>query len=589
MFLKQSISNGKIYLSFVQGYRADGKVKQKTIEKIGYLQDLQKIYADPVAHFKAVAKERNNTAMPRSIEISLTHRMEGTTSARKNLGYAIIKRIYSLLEIPQFLQNKQKHLPVAYNLNSIFSLLVFNRFLFPSSKKKAFDQRDVFFESRTFSLDDLYRSLDLFSQYALPLQQHLHQKVRECIGCNNTIGYYDVTNYYFEIPYNDEDTYDDHGNLVKKGLRKKGPSKEHRPDPIVQMGLLMDANGIPMAFQIFSGGESEKTSLRPLLRRVKHDYGMERIITVADRGLNTSDNIALLAGINNDDSQGHDGYVYGQSILSADKEFKDWVLNHDGYLHTRETDKNGETVIFTHKSRIYAKSVQLADRRGNRRLKLNIYQKQMVYYSSKYAQKQKKERELVLAKARDLIANPGKYTRATCVGAAGYINNIRFVKETGEITNGTQLSLNLEKIAQEEQYDGYYAIVTSEKHLSDTAMRNIYKGLWEIEESFRVIKSEFKARPIYLTREAHIHAHFLICFVSLLILRILEYQLHKQYPVTQIRDSLLRYGCSYLDQNYYVFDYRDEILQRMESLLDMDLSHKIMSISEIKKLLQYSP
>ena len=588
MYLKKTPTNGRIYLSFVQGYRSNGKVKSKTIEKIGYLDDMQKLYDDPIAHFTAVAKERNSVnSSERSIEVALNHRLENNTSTRKNLGYAVAKRIYSFLGINKFLQNKQNQLNIDYNLNSIFSLLIYNRFLFPSSKKKPFDNRDFFFESYDFSLDDLYRSLDYFSQYSEQLQKHLHEKVCENIGRDDKLGYYDVTNYYFEIPYNDEDKYDDQGVLLKKGFRKKGPSKEHRPDPIVQMGLLMDSNGVPMAFNTFSGGESEKTSLIPIIRRVKKDYGIERIITVADRGLNTSDNTAFLAGINDDYSKGHDGYVYGQSILSGDKEFKAWVLKQDAYIRTREIDKNGEEIIFTHKSRLYAKPIRLENSQGKRNLKMNIYQKQMVYYSAKYAEKQKKERELVLLKAKDLISSPGKYTRATSFGAAGYINNIKFVKETGQIPDGLSLSLNLDKIAEEEKYDGYYSIVTSEKNLSDVEIRNIYKGLWEIEESFKIIKSEFKARPVYLKLENHINAHFLICFVSLLILRVLECKLDKKYSVQQIRESLIRYSCSHLDQNFYLFDYRDEILQSLEAIFDLDFGNKIMSTSEIKKILQY--
>lgn len=588
MFLKKSVSNGRVFLSFVQGYRENGKVKHKTIEKIGYLDELEKVYDDPIAHFKSVAKERSlATPDERKLEISLTQRLADNASSRKNLGYAIPKRIYSLLGIHTFLQNKQKHLNIEYNLNSIFSLLVYNRFLFPCSKKRAFDRRDFFFESYDFSLDDLYRSLDYFARYSESIQKHLHEKVCEIIGRDGKLGYYDVTNYYFEIPYNDEDEYDDNGVLIKKGFRKKGPSKEHRPDPIVQMGLLMDSNGIPMAFNTFSGGDSEKTSLLPIIRRVKKDYGLKRIIAVADRGLNTSDNTAFLAGTNDDDCHGHDGYVYGQSVLAADKEFKAWVINPEGYIHSKEVDKNGEEVIFTHKSRIYAKTIQLENRQGKRSLKMTIYQKQMAYYSQKYAEKQKREREIVLKKARDLIANPGKYTRATSVGAAGYINNIKFVKETGEIPDGVKLSLKLEKIAEEEKYDGYYSIVTSEKELSDQEIRDIYRGLWEIEESFKIIKSEFKARPIYLRTENHINAHFLICFVALLILRVLEYKLHKKYPVKQIRESLIRYSCSHLDQNYYLFDYRDEILQSLERIFDLDLGNKIMTTAEIRKILQY--
>ena len=588
MFLKKSVSNGRVFLSLVQGYRENGKVKHKTIETIGYLDELEKVYDDPIAHFKSVAKERSlATPDERKLEVSLTQRLADNGSSRKNLGYAIPKRIYSLLGIHTFLQKKQKHLNIEYNLNSIFSLLVYNRFLFPSSKKKSFDRRDYFFESYDFSLDDLYRSLDYFARYSESIQKHLHEKVCEIIGRDGKLGYYDVTNYYFEIPYNDEDEYDDNGVLIKKGFRKKGPSKEHRPDPIVQMGLLMDSNGIPMAFNTFSGGDSEKTSLLPIIRRVKKDYGLKRIIAVADRGLNTSDNTAFLAGTNDDDCHGHDGYVYGQSVLAADKEFKAWVINPEGYIHSKEVDKNGEGVIFTHKSRIYAKTIQLENRQGKRSLKMTIYQKQMAYYSQKYAEKQKREREIVLKKARDLIANPRKYTRATSVGAAGYINNIKFVKETGEIPDGVKLSLKLEKIAEEEKYDGYYSIVTSEKELSDQEIRDIYRGLWEIEESFKIIKSEFKARPVYLRTENHINAHFLICFVALLILRVLEYKLHKKYPVKQIRESLIRYSCSHLDQNYYLFDYRDEILQSLERIFDLDLGNKIMTTAEIKKILQY--
>ena len=589
MFIKQSVSNGRTFLSFVQGYRIDGKVKHKTVEKIGYLDELQKEYDDPIAHFKSLAKGRSlSEAVERTIEIDITKRLPDNTSSRKNLGYAIPKYIYSLLGIHTFLQNKQKHLNIEYNLNSIFSLLIYNRFLFPSSKKRAFDNRDTFFESYDFTLDDLYRSLDYFARYSEPIQKHLHEKVCETIGRDGKLGYYDVTNYYFEIPYNDEDEYDDNGELIKKGFRKKGPSKEHRPDPIIQMGLLMDSNGIPMAFDIFSGGESEKTSLLPIIRRVKRDFSMERIIVVADRGLNTSDNTAFLAGKNDDDSCNNDGYVYGQSVLSADKKFKVWVLDSDGYVHSKEIDKNGEEVMFIHKSRIYAKTIQLENSQGKRSLKMNIYQKQMVYYSKKYTEKQKKERALVLAKARDLIANPGKYTRATSVGAAGYIKNIKFIKETGEIPNGLELSLNLRKIEEEEKYDGYYSIVTSEKHLSDKELRDIYKGLWEIEESFKIIKSEFKARPVYLKTENHIKAHFLICFVSLIIMRVLECKLERKHTVKQIRESLINYSCSYLDQNYYLFDYRDDVIKTMEDTFKLDLGKKIMTTAEIKKILQYT-
>jgi len=588
LYLKKSKSNGKYYLSFIQGYRHNGKVKQKTIEKLGYLEDLKKEYADPVTHFKQIAKERTNAeSSQKTLEVNLLAKLPDKAALRKNLGYAVPKAVLAKLALKEFFQKKQRTLDVEYNLNSIFSLLTFNRFLFPSSKKGAFESKDSMFESFDFSLFDVYRALDLFAKYSNEIQQHLHSKVCELIGRGNQLGYYDVTNYYFEISYEDEDEHDENGNVTKKGQKKRGPSKEHRKDPIIQMGLLMDSNGIPMAFNLFSGGESEKTSLLPTIRRVKREYSLGRIIVVADRGLNTSDNTAFLSGKNHDDMKNNDGYVYGQSIAGADKQFKAWVLNSDGYLTDKEEDSDGSTIFFKHKSRIYAKKIQLKGSDGKRGQTMEIYQKQMVYYSDKYARKQKIDREKAVAKAKELIANPGKYSKATSVGAAGYVNNIKFLKETGEIPDGLLLSLNEEKIQEEAKYDGYYSIVTSEKHLSDKEIRAIYKGLWEIEESFKIIKSEFKARPVHVKTDEHVEAHFLICFVALVIMRVLEKMLGKKHTVKQIRNSLINYSCSYLEQNYYLFDYRDEVLNTMESVFGFDFSKKIMPLSEIKNILQY--
>ena len=588
MYLKKSMSNGKSYLSFVQGYRQDGKVKQKTIEKLGYLEDLEKLYSDPIAHFKRIAEERSKGKVPqKTLELNLLAKLPDQAALRKNLGYAVPKSVYSVLGLREYFQKKQRHLKVDYNLNSIFSLLIFNRFLFPSSKKNAFETKDSFFESFDFALADLYRALDYFAVYSNEIQRHLHSQVCELIGRDNQLGYYDVTNYYFEIPYEDEDEYAEDGSMIKKGQKKRGPSKEHRKDPIIQMGLLMDSRGIPMAFNTFSGGESEKLSLLPTIRRVKKDFTLERIIVVADRGLNTSDNTTFLSGRNHDDMDGNDGYVYGQSVLGADKEFKEWVLNQGDYITDKEEEQDGNTVFFKHKSRIYAKKIQLKGTDGKRGKRMEIYQKQMVYYSDKYARKQKKDRDRAIAKAKELITNPGKYTRATSIGAAGYVNNIKFSKETGEIPDGLVLSLNEAKIQQEEKYDGYYSIVTSEKHLSDKEIRDIYKGLWEIEESFKIIKSEFKARPVYVKKDEHVEAHFLVCFVTLVIMRVLEQMLNKKHTVKQIRNSLISYSCSYLEQNYYLFDYRDDVIKSFESLFGFDLSKKIMSQAEIKKILQY--
>lgn len=587
MYLKKSFNKkrNKTQLSFVQGYRIDGKVKHKVIKNLGYLEDYLDQFEDPIAHFQQIAKEWNaDQETLDTIEVSLSEKLPDQCFNRKNLGYAIIKLIYSKLQIREFFQNKQRQLPVEYNLNSVFSLLTFNRFLFPSSKKNAYETKDRFFDSFNFSLDDVYRALGYFNRYSQELQKHLHDRVSSLVGRNSEKAYYDVTNYYFEIPYEDEDSPD----MERTVKRKKGPSKEHRKDPIIQMGLLMDSNGIPMAFHTFSGNESEKTNMLPAIQRVKKDYEIGRIIVIADRGLNTSDNTSILSGPNASDEKNNDGYVYGQSIRGADTEFKRWVLEQDGYITTMEKNKDGEEIPFKHKSRLYAKEITKNDSNGVRRLKMTIYQKQLVYYSEKYAKKQKYEREKAVAKAMDLVKNPANYTKATSQGCTAYINHISFSKDTGEIANGKELSINEEKIAEEALYDGYYSIVTSEKELSDKEIRDIYKGLWEIEESFKIIKSEFKTRPVFVSTEDHIQAHFLICFVTLVIMRVLEQLIGKCHSVRQIRDSLVNYSCSYLDQNYYLFDYRDDVILTMEKAFGLDLSKKIMPLSEIKRISRYT-
>lgn len=590
MYLKKSFNKktGKTQLSFVQGYRINGVVKHKVIENLGFLEDWLDQYDDPVAHFKAIAQERNNAPnIPKTIEVNLNTVLEKDSTNRKNLGYAVPKAVYDTLGLYDFFRYKQRFINAEFDLNSIFSLLVYNRFLFPSSKKHAYETKDIFFDSFHFELEDVYRALDYFESYSTEIQNLLALKTKELFGRDPHLGYWDVTNYYFEIPYEDEDEFDDDGNMVKKGQKKRGPSKEHRKDPIVQMGLLMDSNGIPMSFNTFSGGESEKTNMLPAIRRAQKDLGIERIIVVADRGLNTSDNTALLSGKNHDDMKNNDGYVYGQSVHGADAKFKEWVLDQSDYITDPETDKEGNTVFFKHKSRIYAKKVTLKNQNGKRNASYEIYQKQMVYYSEKYAKKQKKDRERTLEKARSLIADPSQYTRATSYGAAGYVKNIKFSKSTGEIVDGTSLELDTEKIAEEEKYDGYYSIVTSEKELSDSEIRNIYRGLWEIEESFKIIKSEFKARPVFVKTEEHVDAHFLICYVTLVIMRVIEHLLEEKYTTKQIRNALCNYSCSYLDQNYYLFDYRNEVLDAFGKMYGWDLTQKYMSLSTIKNILHH--
>lgn len=281
-----------------------------------------------------------------------------------------------------------------------------------------------------------------------------------------------VPNYYFEIEYDDQDIRDENGKIIKKGIRKRDPEKNHRPNPIVEMGLLLDKSGFPISYNIFPGNTSEKETIVPEIQKIKRRHNIDKVIVVADRGLNCSDNMIKTASLDLD-KKNRDGYIYGQSIRGADKEFKDWVLK-DDYIVDKIIDEDNNEIIFKHKSRIYPKKMYVTrddkglTKNGNKKKQtVTIDQKQMVYYSQKYADKQKRDRLMVIEKAKDLIKNPGAYTRATSYGAAGYINDIKFDKETGQISTVSSLSLNEDKIKEEEKFDGYYSIVTSEENLSD--------------------------------------------------------------------------------------------------------------------------
>ena len=610
VFLKvANYKNGKTFLSIVSGYRDENKkVKQKVIQKLGYLDDLKNKYNDPISHFKQVAKELNSKDVfniPNNLNKDEDLKID--ENELKNLGYVFLKKIYEELNLKQFFNDKQKNLKINYNLNNIFSLLVFSRILFPGSKKETFEKRNRFFEPfDNFDLEDIYRSLDHFTLYKDEIETLLWNCTKDIYNRDTSHTYYDCTNYYFEINYNDTDLVDEEGNILEKNYRKRGPEKNHRPDPIIEMGLLMDSNNIPLAYDLFPGNESEKLSLRPIHKRVKNKFNLNRTIVVADRGLNTSDNIYFLAGDNRKTKL--DGYIYGQSVRGADEEFKKWVLDQNDYIEEVAVDKNGEPEtfrqmifegnklkgykkskdIFKHKSRIYPKEITVTVNKENKKKqKVKIDQKQMVYYSQKYADKQKRDRNQMIERARDLINNPKKYTRVSAGGAAGYVNNIKFVKSTGEIAEGLSLTLNLDKIQEEEKYDGYYSIVTSELNMSDHELRKRYRGLSKIEESFKITKTELNTRPVYVWTKEHIESHFLTCFVSLVILRLLEQKTQNKYSMHELIEAMKKFGCINEFTNVYMLFNNSEIIQELNTLNNIELTKKRLEKSKIKKFLNY--
>lgn len=603
MYLRKIKRPKGIYLAIQESYY-DSSSKQsrtRTIQSLGYLESLKSEYDDPIAFFTQKAlemTEQKNAEKSFSIKITSHAKMNTDTDDVHNVGYSVLKELYKRLELDKFWNWKTRNLSIEFSVDQIFRLLVFSRILRPASKKGTFDGRSFYFEDfGDFSLDDVYHALDIICDNNEALQKWIYDRSSSICSRDMSVAYFDCTNYYFDIGRSDMDTLDDNGTPVDKDgnpvaakYRKRGPEKNHRPDPIVEMGLLMDRNGIPLAFDLFPGNESEKVHMRPIINRIKNEFSDGRIIFVADRGLNTSDNIYYLNGDNKGDHNQRDGYVYGQSIRGADAEFKKWVIA-DGYRVDKVINDDGEEVSFKHKSRIHPKvlhvNVTKPGRKKPSKKTVSIDQKQMVYYSEKYAKKQKADRDVMIQRAKDMIQHPKKYDKVTSAGSASYVLNIVFDKNTGEIDTGKLLELDVKKIEEEMKYDGYYAIVTSELNMSDTEMREIYRGLIRIEDTFKISKTEFNSRPVFVRTNDHIDAHFSTCFTSLVLIRLLQAKLENKYPVGKIITSLKNYCCVPLDTNNYQFTYYDDIIEACGNAFNMKLDNKYRTRQQIQRLLRY--
>lgn len=510
----KGVSRLYIYETYYDKDSATGKgrVRSKILESLGRLDELRKIYDNPVAHFKTVCEQRtaqNREIRKQSIHIDLDAKISAGEDNLKNIGYGILKALYKELELDKFWNWKTRNLSIDYSIDKIFRLLVFSRILYPGSKKKAYDMRNIFFEGfHGFCLDDVYYSLDVIARNQEALQKWIFDHSGKISEHDLSVAYFDCTNYYFDISRPDVDTLNDDGKPI-------------------------DKNGIPMAYDLFPGNESEKVHMRPIINRLKKDYSNTRTIFVADRGLNTSDNIYWMNGSNKEDGNQRDGYVYGQSVRGADAEFKAWVIG-EGYIIDKVKDDAGKEITFKHKSRIYPKE-------------LHVH-----------------------------VTKPGskKTSKKTVRVDQKHVKNISFDKATGEILEEKVLELDEGKIREQELYDGYYSIVTSELNMSDFELRDIYRGLIHIEDTFKVSKSDFKSRPVYVSTSDHIDAHFSTCFTALVLIRLLQAKLGNKYPVGMILDSLRKYNCTKIDTGLYQLLYFDEILKDCGDTFKIELNNK---------------
>lgn len=568
MYLQKSYNKktGRTHLSIVHKYRDKDdpkKIRSKTVKSIGYADQFEDIYENPIAHFTQVAKEMDAERLKDAADYVLTipknEKLASGTDTLQNFGYAALSKIYHELDIDLFINNHQRDNNAEYNANTIMKMLVYSRILYPGSKKNSYENRNRFFENTDYSLDDVYRCLTFLDKEKEELKKWLNDRVKRKYGRDTSLVYYDVTNYYFE-----SDDFD--------GFKMKGVSKEHRPNPIVQMGLFMDNKGLPVTYKLFPGNTNDCLTFRPNLKQIKADFGLGRVITVADKAMCTGDNIWYTLT-----TPSHDGYVFSMSVRGATEEIKEYVLDQKGYISKGED--------FKFKSRLEPREIQVSMSSG-KKVKKTVDEKQVVFYSEKYARRAREARRRAVEKANDLIAHPGKYKSSNSHGASKYVEKLAYDKKTGEILeNDSLLNLNEDLIKEEEKYDGYYLLVTSEMDKTDGEIIDMYRGLWKIEESFKLTKSELEARPVYLSTEEHIQAHFLTCFVSLLILRIIEMKLERRHDPVKIVESLRSCTCALAAQNIYLFHYFDDVLKDIGQLMDIDFSTKALSLKEIKKIL----
>lgn len=554
--------SGRVRLSIYESYW-NGGPKNRKVKALGFVDELEAEHTDPIAWGKEVAKQmtEKKKALEQtvSIEIHPQQKIAINGENRKNIGCVAALSQYCALGISQALRSATKDLKIEFDINAVLRLLVCERIANPGSKLSAWENRGNHFFRTEFSDDDVYRSLDAISDAKNRIISAMNRRISEANIRDLSAVYYDVTNYYFEIDQEDDQ-------------RKRGVSKQHQPKPLVQMGLLQDENGIPLTYRLFPGNTLDCQTMIPVLENLKVDHGLDRVVAVADKGLNCSQNIAAAVASGN-------GFVFSQSIrgTKSDSKLRRWVLDETDYKKSPD---------FKIKSKQGYKTVHLKehDTKSGKKEDVDVDVKYVAFWSKKYAKRAAKERERVIEKAKHLIENPGAYTRATSYGAAAFVKNLHFNEKTGEIIESHALSLDEDAIAQAAALDGYYLIVTSETDWTDEKILDTYRELWRIEETFKITKTTLKTRPVYVHTEKHIEAHFLTCYISLVILRLL--QLKTGLGCAQIQEEIAAMNGTNIDANWWIFNHRTPASDKISEALGLEeLKLKNLKTGDVKKLL----
>lgn len=564
--MRLSITHTKnnTYLYMLKSYRENGKVKTKIIECLGNINEVTQKAAgeDPIEWAKKYIAEK--TLEEKENKATYFEKLtEGIplSSEQKifNIGYLFLSKIYHQLKLDKICKDISKKYKFEYDLDSILSRLIYTRILEPSSKLSAFENSKKFLEQPNFELQHIYRALEVIANETEFIESEVYKNSLNIVDRNTKVLYYDCTNYFFETEQ-------------AEGLKQYGVSKEHRPSPIVQMGLFMDGNGFPLAFCINPGNTNEQLTLKPLEKQIIKDFELSHFIVCTDAGLASNENRTF----NNIQNR---SYIVTQSLKKIKGHLKDWALSKDGW-HTLNSDKDiclDNIDNSSSNETIYYKERWIKEN--------DLEQRIIVSYSPKYAAYQKSIRNGQIIRAENMIEKPSKISTKNINDPKRFITST-YITGDGEIANSEKLSLNQSAIEKEAMFDGFYAVCTTlEDNIEEII--NVNKRRWEIEESFRILKTEFKARPVYLKNDDRIKAHFTTCFLSLLIYRILENILENNYTTSSIISTLQEMNTLKIDGLGYKQVYANsELANLLCEKFDIKLNEEFIGNKNMKKILR---
>lgn len=549
-----------------KSYRKEnGSTSSKVIENLGRLDELQKAHEDPIAWAKAYVDELNRQDQE-SRTVTLTYETQKLIEKNEDVlydgGYLYIQKLFYELGLDKICRDISKRYDFKYNLTEIISVLTYGRMLFPRSKLGTFETSQAMIEKPSFELQHIYRALAVIAKEKDFIQAQLYKNSLKRGKRNDKILYYDCTNYYFEIEH-------------ENGMRKYGISKEHRPNPIVEMGLFMDGDGIPLAFCLHSGNTNEQKTLRPLEEQIINDFGKTKFVVCTDAGLSCVANKKF-----NDVTDR--AFITAQSIKKMKSYQKEWALSPEGWSlpgHREKFNLNDiladDNLIEKYRLNVFSKEQWFNEN--------DIEQRYIVTFSLKYRTYQRNLRNEQIERAKSAILSEVKSERTRQTDYKRFIAKISVTAE-GEVAGKKIFELDEAKITEEEKYDGFYAVATN---LDDPAAEiiKVNRNRWEIEESFRIMKTEFSARPVFLSRDDSIAAHFTTCFLALTLYRYLEKQIGPAFTCCEILDGLKAMKFHKTKEGYMPLYKRNDFTDTLHKNFGFRTDYELITFSDFKKII----